>query len=342
MPNPFMGDNTHVDDDKPTGDEERGSEGRNADAEGADDADTKSGEGDGGKHPLFDEAEGVKKAAVDLFTEEDDVEVAEVEGEGEDAKVKLTTFKKRVGSLTRKRREAEKEAQSAATARVQAEAERDAIKDQLAGFRQKYADNPELAQWDSKFMETLEALAKQSPDIAKLADTVKQYMDGKDITAMTMINQPQPDTKPEADPKLSKILVRDARRTVADALPGVKPGFVKVLQDHIVASVDDLADLTEEQVVDLSRAYIKEAGFTPQEILANAKPTEDPDEDSDKKKDSKKKPATSGRAKGKASDKPTEGGDESRPNEDPKSFDEWAANRNKRLNSFLESLDKQD
>jgi hypothetical protein len=335
--NPFKEEDPNV--EEPAG---KGGEGRrDADAEGSGKDDAESDEESAAaKHPLFDDKGGSADAPNDLFTDEDEVAVTEVEGEGDDAKMKVSTFKKRIGKVIKQREDAKRKSQEAEVAAAAASAERNTIRETLAEFRKKYAEEPELALWDSRFMDALDTLSKQSPDIARLAHTVKEFMGGKDIGGTMTTNEP---TAKNIEPnvsstKLNAVLERDARRTVADVLPGVKPAFVKILSDHVVSESGKLEDLTADDALEMCRKYIKDAGLTAQEILDGVKPDAGEGEEDPSKKGKKGgKPTTGGRLK--AGTTTSKDGDDEEPRDAPKSIDEWEANRKKRLNSFLAGID---
>lgn len=218
---------------------------------------------------------------------------------------------------------------------AEANSEREALREVLKVYSEGYKDNPKLADFDVKFMESMESLAKQHPHIATAAAQVKAFMEnGRKPTVDKPAPQSQEATRPVEDARVSKIIQRDAERTIDDTLSGlkVKPSFRAILKDHITAAEEvDLAELGREQVVELSKQYFKDKGLTSAEVLEVVAP--------DDKADKPKRPPTSRGTKAAAvvkdedGTKSDEGG--SKGKDEPKDRDEWQARREARMKDFF-------
>lgn len=278
------------------------------------------------EHPLFSDQtdDGDDDDGDSLFDEPAE------DGKG----VKLETFRKRVGTLTRKRREAETQASEAREALARVEAERDTYKDAMARFSERYAENPALALEDSRMMDVAEALSKTNPEVAAMLRQIqKQAQEGKPVTENTTNQKQSENTPSETDRLMSSIIERDARRTAVEtlAVKGVNPEFQQVLADVVVQRVSDagkLAALTGPEVMRVAKEYIDEKGLTPASVLVqkeNASP--------------KEKPPTEGKAKGSVDSPKAKSNDnadnDGRPSA-PKDLDEWESRREARLRAFAE------
>jgi hypothetical protein len=292
-------------------------------------------EGDGAVSELFEAAPAPAaqepEAAVDGADGDDDEPLFE-EVAKPDATMKVSTFQKRLGKVI-SQRELEKES------RIRAEAERDTHRQALADFRAVYAENPDLARFDVRFMEAIQGLSAEHADVAEVAQAVADFVNTGEFKGVkkTVSNQ-TPDKKTEApasDARLDKIIERDARQLAGEALEtvGVKPAFVKLLTDHVVKTHGDLASLSASDVKRISREYLKDNGFSPAEVLKSTKAAE--------KDTTTKKPATTGSGAAKAATT-TKGagdgkGDDGRPAA-PKDRNEWEARRADRVREFFSNV----
>jgi hypothetical protein len=357
MPNPFRDD-----DDDAEKQAASGGDSSVSDSEGS-----SGGERDAEKdvqHPLFDsepdETNEGGDTSDDLFVAEDDIpDTEKVTPEGvKEPLMKVSTFKKRIGKIIKQREDARKEAQSARQEQARAEGERDAAKDFVGQFREAYKENPDLATFDGKFMTTLEELSKTDASLAQLAHKVQEHMEGTGGVAdpkgstfsMADLKQASDEAQKglsqETDSRLQAIIEGQARNLVRDSLKGVKPGFQEILADHIVNTSEKLEGLTTADVIRLSREYIAEKGIDKADVVAaRQKPKDEGDSDADggDKAGGKggDKPAT-GAGSGKAAG-PKGKGKEDGKDEDghpvAKNLDEWEANRKKRTDRFLSTLD---
>lgn len=206
----------------------------------------------------------------------------------------------------------------------------DANKQLVAVFHEKYGkfDNPAaIAKFDADFMEAIEALSKDNQGVARFAESIKDYLKTGRVPNVSEEKQtftsPQ-NTTPKEDPKVAKLVERDARNTVEATLEAmdVKPAFRALIADHVVKQEDvDLTDLSKAQVVDLAKQFIKSKGFKAAEILQTTS----------KKKGKPSTTSGSSRAVTKESDETEE--EEDRPPA-AKSLEEWHSNREKMRRSL--------
>ena len=188
-------------------------------------------------------------------------------------------------------------------------------------------DNPTAVMLaDASFMDAFEQLAKTTPSIAAIADQVKNFQS----TGSIPVSDGQPignvdlrkDTAitPKTDDRVDKLIEQGARNTITATLESckVKPAFLKIITDSLIAEGGDLSAISREGVIAKARAFIAESGFTASEVLTQvASPP------------AKDKPATrGGQRQAAVSDKTAQ----ERENDTagaPKSREEWIANRNK-------------
>lgn len=202
-------------------------------------------------------------------------------------------------------------------------------------FQDKYGqfnDPEKQALWDTNFMDAMEALAKQNPEVATAARLVTEHLGGPPVNITTKPNEPTTEPEPKTDPAIAKIIQRDARRTIGDSLESlnVKPAFAKVVTAHILEASSDLAELDNQSVIAATREFIRENGFEPDDVLKQAP--------ADSKPDDKKAPAKppTGSDRQAATTTPSQSkagepqGDKQAPNQ-PATRDEWEANRQDRL-----------
>jgi hypothetical protein len=341
MENPWAKKTEAVADERP-GQDDSTDVGKDAEGGGGED----TGVVEGGVHPLFADSSDAEEAAADIFTPEGGVSAEEiVEGEKGVKLMKVETFEKRLGKVISQREIAVEEAKGSKAALVIAEAARDEAKNTLATFRAAYAQNPALAVWDAKFMESLEKLAKTDAELQPLIKKVQADMESAGGADSSLRGGPPmakeiPDTTEktgvvENSATLQRIIENQARTTVESALTGLKPAFIKILADHIVGTSEKLEGLTVADVVSMSRAYVADKGLDKADMLAAKPKPKDEDPDSGGGKTDKPSTGRSGKA---ATGSPTgkKGANEEGPPE-PKSLDEWTANHNKRLAAFDET-----
>jgi len=315
-----------------------------------------------GDEPVEDE--GLESEGEDLFAEPDedelfaesaDEDLFEEEEASEQKPVSHKSFRKRVGKLTAQREEARREAAKAREELAEARGRLEAIQQEYETTRElarvfqekygKFQDPAKQALWDSSFMEAAEELAKTNPEVRAAVNAVADHVSGGKVmnTGREAAPTREPEKKAEAeapkpDPRVEAIVRQNAQRTVHDALGAVKPAFRDVIADHIVNRPDvDLTTLDASAVKKIAGAYIREKGFTREEVLAKpgkAVKAETPSA----KEEPKKAPTASGKGTAVAPSlkKAPEGSGE-KP-EPPKSRSEWEARRNERLEAFFQEV----
>jgi hypothetical protein len=266
-----------------------------------------------------------------LFTKSDDDDDGDGEDFGlaepaKDEKVPL----KRLHKVISQREAAKGEAKEAEVARAAAEAKLETLENALGQFRDAYKENPQLATFDTRFMETLEKLSETNPNVAQLAEEVKSFMEGR--APETIVTTPNKKTEPAAkeetapDPRVEAIIRRDATREATEALTeaGLKPAFVKTITKHVVDSAADLTEIDHAATMRAAKTWLKENGFSPADVLV-AKPEAD------------EKPDTGGTQKAGSGQQKTsekEQGGDGRP-EKPMSPEEFQAHREKKMRDFF-------
>jgi hypothetical protein len=241
--------------------------------------------------------------------------------------VSKKTFLTRLNKVIAQRNERDTTIASLESALKSAEAMSGVFKDRYKGHQNPAA----MVEFDVNFMESLEKLAQSNSDVALLAGTVKHFMETGEVPKMNEQKQivpPAPKAEaPKPDERITKIIARDAAKTVGDTLDelNVKPAFQKLITKHIIqAEGVELADLDRATVVAQAKAFVKANGFTAAEVLEGTPATQDPKP--------KPKPATGG-SPGAATVPPkvdSDGKPEDTPAA-PKTRDEWEARRNDRL-----------
>jgi hypothetical protein len=177
--------------------------------------------------------------------------------------------------------------------------------------------------YDSKFMGALEVLAKANhTGVGEIVRAVNHFMKTGEVPKMSNSTTAP---APERDTRVDAIVERDARRTIADALPeNIRSGFRSVFTDYVLGTSENLAGLTGAEVRSLAKAFIKEKGFGRDEVYNAEKPAP------------KDKPAT-----GAGGGKPVSGSRakkaEAKPAADskPKDLDEWQRNRSALIDSMF-------
>lgn len=147
-------------------------------------------------------------------------------------------------------------------------------------LNKKYAEfkNPasQLA-WDADFADTATKLSKTDNEVAKAIQKVVSAMNGQKPD--TTPAQPAAAEAPKSDPRVERLLEKEARRVTNDVLKAanVKSAMREVMADYVVGRTDDIAGLTEKSVKTLVREFMKEKGFSLEDVLTKtaAKKTTD-------------------------------------------------------------------
>lgn len=225
------------------------------------------------------------------------------------------------------------------------EADRDRAKSLAGVLHEKYAeftDPAAQAARDIQFMDALETLAKQDAGVNEFAAKIVEFIQtGRfnmpDATnpqgSPSIVKTPAAAAEPKHDERVDRIVRRDAQREVSTTLDalGVKPSFQKLIGDAILNDPKlDLTTVDRRLVIERSKAFIKENGFSAEDVLAKQS-----------KPDASSKPATGGGSK--PAEKParrTQERGSSTPAEDsdtnkaPKTLDEWQRRHEERMRSF--------
>jgi hypothetical protein len=203
----------------------------------------------------------------------------------------------------------------------------------------KFENPAAMVAADAAFMDAVEELGKTNPEVARFGAAIQHFLttgeapkmaDGTTPTIPAVT--PKKDETPREDPRITKILEGNARKSIKETLAGldVKPAFRAIIADAVLKTDGlDLAALEEPQVVELAKAFIKEKGFTAADILAT------PQKESGEK--GGKKPKAGGKAGvgTKVADQRTRGKKADETPEGPKDVDEWNARREERRASFI-------
>jgi hypothetical protein len=154
----------------------------------------------------------------------------------------------------------------------------EALGDQSAVIEKHYSNYEDPAgqmAFDANFMEVLETLSKgNSADAVAARRAAKAVL--SQIEGGTPVSNEESNEAP-SNPVMDKLLQRDAKRTIDEALPdGVRALFKKGLTDYILAEVapEDLISMNEERVLGAAREYAKNNGLTSDDIYtAKGKPS---------------------------------------------------------------------
>lgn len=233
----------------------------------------------------------------------------------------------RLAKVVRQRNEL-RESLAEVEARLAAEAAKAETLERLAAVKQAhYRNDPDLLDWDARFMATFDQMAKTNPALAAAAAAVKAAMNGEETPVSETPEQEGVEEAPASDPVLEKIIARDVTRTVGEVLGehGVKPHFVKAIANDMLNVLDtaDLAELTPEDVVECAKVYCEDNGIPMTEFLTPRKGAAKPE-------------TASGRAPARAA--AAESAPEGEERVKPKTVEEWEAARNKRFKSLAKDL----
>ena len=245
--------------------------------------------------------------------------------------------RKRIQQLVARAKAAEEKA-TTVSERLQAAQDRLEAREAIAAVvDERYGDNIDLLAFDHTVVTTLDRLASENPtsDFASVARKLKRIVTQQgeptvsDATAKQQTSDPKPDPAPApaADPRVDKIVERAARAQISSALDGVKPGFQSLIADHIVASGADLADLSNEAILEAGRDFVESKGLAAADVLVDATPA---------KPGKKPKPSTtSGRGSADSAPRGKAGGKPNADSEDdsPKTLAELQERREARWES---------
>lgn len=223
-------------------------------------------------------------------------------------------------------------------------ADRDRAKSLAGVLHEKYAeftDPAAQAARDIQFMDALETLAKQDAGVNEFAAKIVEFIqtgrfnmpDATNPQGSPSIVKTSAPAEPKHDERVDRIVRRDAQREVSTTLDalGVKPSFQKLIGDAILNDPKlDLTTVDRRLVIERSKTFIKENGFSAEDVLAKQS-----------KPDASSKPATGGgskpaekparRTQERGSSTPAEDSDTSKT---PKTLDEWQRRHEERMRSF--------
>lgn len=144
---------------------------------------------------------------------------------------------------------------------VELKAFRDALSDRYSRFRNPAA---QLAQ-DADFMSALEEMAKQDREIHGFYRKVVQFMEtGEKPKAASEKIEAKP------DPRIEKMVEREARREIADTLEPLKlqPKYQKLITNYVMSNAKDMTDLDSTKVKKLTKEFLTEHEFKLADIQA--------------------------------------------------------------------------
>lgn len=255
-----MGAGVELPSDNPFFNEPEGEEPEAAETPEAEETDEESSDDE-----LFEETESEEGEESEESDDDEDDELFEDEEDEDDGKSK-TIPKTRFDQVIAERNEERKRVSELETKLVEATKLHGQVQEKYANF-----SNPVKAMIeDADFCEALEAINKVNPDLVR--PIVAAVHDFQKTGEVRPVSDQKPETRdePQDDPRLQKILERDARRTISEALPGnVRSSFRNVATDYILGT-QDLEDLSPAQVKAAIREFIAEKGFTKEEVYASA------------------------------------------------------------------------
>jgi hypothetical protein len=207
----------------------------------------------------------------------------------------------------------------------------------------KFENPAAMVAADAAFMDAVEELGKTNPEVARFGAAIQNFLrtgevpkmaDGTQPAPPAPATTPAPETKPAEDPRITKIIEGNARKSIKETLAGldVKASFRDIIADHVVKQDElDLTNLSETKVVEIAKAFIKDKGFTPEDVLQKVVEGK-----------GSKKAKTTGKAGVSTKDSTTRErggkGKDTGPKA-PKDIDEWNAQREERRAAFIrESL----
>ena len=273
---------------------------------------------------------------ADPFGPEDEADLPEdeivqpKEGEKGEPMMRVSVFKKRIGKVTAQKRKALDDSEVLAKERLEALAERDLLRNSISEWREEYKENPELAIFDAKFMNALTKLGPQHEDVAKLAQSVAEYVKTGQFKGLEVMTVPEAkeEAAPTRDPAVVRILEREARQTARAVLEdlNIAPQWVAVLTDAVVTATGE-NELTMAGVKQHAKAWLDEKGIKGTDVLKISPDVQAKEE----------KPKT-GEGSGKSAAKPVskkEASDEAQHAEPPKTKEDWESRREARRQAFF-------
>jgi cell pole-organizing protein PopZ len=151
------------------------------------------------------------------------------------------------------------------------------VEGQLAEYKhlddvvaEKYLAKPELLKFDATFMETFDKLASADPTLKAAAAKVKAAMGTTMTVEQTPATPAQEEAAPAENSAVTRLLEREVKNVMKEALaPHIKGHFVEAVTRDVLANVglDDLADITAEQAVELAKVYFEQTGTPPVEYM---------------------------------------------------------------------------
>lgn len=273
-----------------------------------------------------------KPAEAEATTEEADDSYGKFETPSDDAKPKHNhpIPQKRLNKVIGERNEA-REALAAAEVRLAAaEARAETLEQFQKVVDAHYRENPGLLDFDARFMEKFAEMAEADPTIANVANHIKAAMSGEERPNVTTENtQAEEQEVEDFNPAVAKILERDVTRQINEVLTesGVKQSYVKAVARDVLNAfdVEELADATPEDIVEMAKVYFEETGVEAKDFLVATK------------KGSKAPATTSGRRPAVSESAATEHADATE-RKRPKTLEEYEKGRDARFKAAVQSL----
>lgn len=151
-------------------------------------------------------------------------------------------------------------------------AQLDASREMASVITERYAkyDNPAaMVGFDADFMEAMESMKDQVPEISKVAKIVRKKMEGKSLFT-TADNQPA--AKPAEDPRVAKLLEAHARDRVTAVLRDlkIKPTLQRTVAKEVLARIEKKEDITRTDVLRSLQGAMESEGWTESDIRSVA------------------------------------------------------------------------
>lgn len=226
----------------------------------------------------------------DLDPEEAPAEEAAAEGDDEAAEPGDDLFPEhtsrkpkaedRINQLVAQRNEARDRVVSLDKELANLNGQLEALKGLDPVFRKKYSKFEDPAgqlEYDAAVMDQLWELAQTDPHMKTVYDRLHAIV-SHEAEGSTLKESPvsEPTPAPAADPRMEKLLAKEARGIVDGALPAnLKPAFKKVFVNHLMSelSMDEVLDLDTEDVIGLAKAFAVDNEFTREDLYGpNVKP----------------------------------------------------------------------
>lgn len=254
--------------------------------------------------------------------------------EGEDTKPPENVPYGRFSKVVAQRNEERTKAQTLEQSLKAVEGFTDVIKEKYSKFKDPHGQVLADANW----MEAFEALhAAGIPEATALGAQVKDYLlNGSMPNVSNTPNTPAPaapradatPAAPAADPRVDALVTTAASDRIDATLTGLKPAMKSVIADHILETSQDLAALDAQEIKALAGNFIRDKGFTKEDVLANPSANPRP-----------KPPTSSGRSKAATVSRKAalETGEQTE--EGPKDVNEWRANRDRTIADAVNNLE---